>query len=196
MTLPGGEPMLAVFVPGLMGAGILVSGGILLVDGIRKLMPNRGVRRQVVVAQGVRGVVAGVARAAGFEVREGDLFQRDLRSRWAYLALSLGLLGVAAVIIRAGVAAFVHHGTLHGNPWAIGLGLGLGIPFLLAGGLASTIAARYRRSPGSLLRLVRRTWLGRLRPLPEDPRERALALIPVSRGEPTRVQAIEEGDAS
>lgn len=196
MTLPGGEPMLAVFVPGLMGAGILVSGGILLADGIRKLMPNRGVRRQVVVAQGVRGVVAGVARAAGLEVREGDLFQRDLRRRWAYLALSLGLLGVAAVIIRAGVAAFVHHGTLHGNPWAIGLGLGLGIPFLLAGGLALTIAARYRRSPGSLLRPVRRTWLGRLRALPEDPRERALALIPVSRGEPTRVRAIEEGDAS
>ncbi|MBI2238865.1 MAG: hypothetical protein HYU54_10140 [Actinobacteria bacterium] len=196
MTLPGGEPMLAVFVPGLMGAGILVSGGILLTDGIRKLMPNRGVRRQVVVARGVRGVVAGVARAAGLEVGEGDLFQRDLRWRWAYLALGLALIGVAAVIIRAGVAAFVHHGTLHGNPWSIGLGLGLGIPSLLAGGLALTITARYRRSPGSLLRLVHRTWLGRLRPLPEDPRERSLALIPVSRGEPARVRAMEEGDAT
>ncbi len=195
MILPSGEPMLAVFVPGLMGAGILVSGGILLSDGIRKLMPNRGVRRQVVVAQGVRGVVAGVARAAGFEVREADLFQRDLRSRWAYLALGLVLVGVATVIIRAGVAAFVHHGTLHENPWSIGLGLGFGIPVLLAGGLALAITAGYRRSPGSLLRLVRRTWLGRLRPLPEDPRERALALIPVSRGDPTRVRPMEEGDA-
>lgn len=195
MTLPDGEPMLAVFVPGLMGAGILVSGGILLADGIRRLTPNRGVRRQVVVAQGIRGVVAGVARAAGFEVREGDLFQRDLRSRWAYLAVGLALTGAAAAIIRAGVAAFVHHGTLHGNPWSIGLGLGLGTPFLLAGGLALAIAAWHRRSPDPLLRLIRRTWLGRLRPLPEEPRERALALIPLSRVAPTRSGAMEEGDA-
>lgn len=195
MTPLPGEPMIAVFVPGLMGAGILVSGGILLADGIRKLMPNRGVRRQVVIARGVRGVVAGVARAVGLDVREGDLFQRSLRSRWAYLALGLALVGVAAVIIRAGVAAFVHHGTLHGNPWSIGLGLGLGIPFLLAGGLALILGAWYGRSAGSLLRLVGRTWLGRLRPLPEDPTERALALIPVSRGEPTRVRPMEEGDA-
>jgi len=181
--------------PGLMGAGILVSGGILLVDGIRKLMPNRGVRRQVVIARGVRGVVAGVARAAGLDVRKGDLSQRDLRSRWAYLALGLTLVGVAALMVRAGVAAFVHHGTLHGNPWSVGLALSLGVPFLLAGGLALAIAARYRRCPGSLLRLVGRTWLGRLRPLPEDPTERALALIPVSRAEPTRVRPMEGGDA-
>lgn len=194
MTPLGGEPALGVFVPGLMGAGILVSGVILITDGVRKLTPNRGVRREVVVAQGVRAVVAGVARAAGFDVREGELFQRDLRSRSVYLSIGLALAGVAAAIIRAGVAAFVHEGTLHGNPWSIALGLGLGTPLLLVAGLAMAVAAWHRRSPASLLRLVRRTWLGRLRPLPEEPRERALALIPVSNVAPTLGDK-EEGDA-
>lgn len=195
MTLPTGEPVLAVFVPGLMGAGILVSGGILLADGIRRLTPRRGVRRQVAVAEGVRGVVAGAARAAGLEVGEGALLRREPRSRWAYLVPGLALVTVAAAIIRAGVAAFVHHGTLHGNPWAIGLGLGLGIPLLLAGGLAVTLAAWHRRSRGALFRLVRRPWLGRLRPPPEDPRERALALIPLTHPGSTGVRVTEEGDA-
>lgn len=195
MTPLSGEPTLGVFVPGLMGAGILVSGVILIADGVRKITPNRGVRRQVVIAQGVRSVVAQVARAAGLEVREGELFERDLRSRRVYLSIGLALAGVAAAIIRAGVAAFVHQGTLHGNPWSIGLGLGLGTPFLLAGGLAMTIAAWHRRSPASLLRLVRRTWLGRLRPLPEEPLERAPALFPLSRVAITRSGSMEEGGA-
>ncbi len=194
MTPVGDEPMLAVFVPGLMGVGILVSGGILLVDGIRKLTPRRGARRRVLVARGIRGVVAGVARAVGLEVVDDDLLRRHLRSRWAYLAVGLALVGVSSVIARAGIASFTGEGTLHGNPWSIGLGLGFGIPFLLAGGLVLTIGVWYLRAPASLLRLVGRTWLGRLRPPPEDPRERALNLIPAPPARPSR--GIEGGEVS
>lgn len=191
-----GEPVLGVFVPGLMGAGILVSGGILIADGVRKLLPNRGVRRQVTVSRGVRGVVAGAARAAGLEVRDHDLFRREPRSRWTYLALGLALGAVAALSFRAGVGAFVHRGTLHGNPWAIGLGVGFGSPFLLAAGVALVLAALHRRSPRPLLRLVGRTWFGHLRPLPEDPRERALALVPLAeRPTAAELPALDQGDA-
>ncbi len=65
MTAPTYDVSASVFLPGLMGAGILLSGGILLADGIKRLTPNRGVRRRVAVAKAVHGVVEGAARAAG-----------------------------------------------------------------------------------------------------------------------------------
>ena len=65
--------ILGVFVPSLMGAGILVSGAILLVDVLRRYLPQSGLHRRHRVAIGAFNVVAGAAAWAGREVAAGEL---------------------------------------------------------------------------------------------------------------------------
>lgn len=173
-----GSGELFVFIPGLMGAGILLSGAILIADGVRRLIPNRGVRRQVAVARAVRGVVSRVARSVGYEIPEPDPLRRTFRSRWGYLAAGAVAASVGGVAIRAGLDAFLGPGTLHGNPWAIGLGVGGGGLVELGSALLFLLALFHRRSPRPLRRLVASTGLGRLEPPPTDPRERARKLAP------------------
>lgn len=179
MSPEAGSPVVAVFVPGLMGAGILISGGILLADGIRRILPNRGVRRRVTVARGVHGVVEGLARAAGYKVPEHYLFPRQLRSRWAYLAAAAILGAVGALAVLWGDRAYTDpEGTLYRNGVALLLGVAVGAPLLLAAVLSLALAVRHARSGSFLRRLVMVTLLGRITPPPEDPRERARTLHP------------------
>ncbi|MGQ0669189.1 MAG: hypothetical protein ACT4PO_05895 [Actinomycetota bacterium] len=181
------QPVLAVFVPGLMGAGILVSGAILLADGARKLMPNLGLRRRMSVARAVHGVVEGVARTAGYEVPEHYLLPREPRSRRAYLGIGLVLTALAALALRAGVLAYTRHGgTLESNPWAIVLGAVVGAPLLLGAALMFALLVLHRRAPRPILRLIASTPLGRLTLPPDDPRERARALHPWLEGKEFR----------
>ena len=93
---------LGVFVPGLMGAGILLSGAILVSDGVRKLLPSRGVRRRLNVVRGVRRIVVDMAEAAGMEIEEHNLVGRERRSAWVYAAATFGSLPLAAVVARLG----------------------------------------------------------------------------------------------
>lgn len=174
-----GDVDLAVFVPGLMGAGILLSAGILLADGLKRLIPNRGVRRRVGIARAVHGAVEGAAMAAGYAVPEHDLLPRRLRARWAYLALAFTMVTAGVVVTRLFLDAYADPlGTLHHNPWAIGLAVLADVPLLLGVLVSTLLALLPRRLTLRLPRLVANTWLGRPTPPPENPRERALTLIP------------------
>lgn len=173
------EPELtrAVFVPGLMGAGILLSAGLLLADGIRKVTPNRGARRKLLVARGVRSVVTAAAEAAGLRVSTAELTRREPRARWVYITLFAVLGAAAGFAVRAGTDAFFGPGTLHDNPWAIGIGAGAGL-LLGSFALIGLVLAVLGRTRGPLRRLVEETPVGRLRPPPEDQHERAHLLVP------------------
>ena len=179
MNAPTYDVSVSVFLPGLMGAGILLSGGILLVDGIKRLTPNRGVRRRVAVAKAVHGVVEGAARAAGHSVPERELFPRRLRARWAYVLVTVALIAAGLVATRLFTDAYTDpRGTLHDNPWAIGLAMLTDAPLLLGVLLCGSLAVLHRHAPAPLLRLVAATWLGRLTPPPDDAAERARTLVP------------------
>ncbi len=53
--------IVAVFVPSLIGVGILVSGAILLSDLLRRYLPQGGLRRRHRVAMGAYHVVSEAA---------------------------------------------------------------------------------------------------------------------------------------
>lgn len=169
----------SVFVPGLMGAGILLSGGILLADGIRRLVPVRGIRRRVTMAMAVHGIVEGAARAAGVEVPEHELLPRRLRTRGAYGAMAAALIVAGLVITRVFLDAYADpQGSLHENPWAIGLVVATDAPLVLGVVLSGSLAVVRRRLPQPVRRLVASSWLGRLSPPPQDAVERARTLMP------------------
>lgn len=176
MTEP--EVTRAVFVPGLMGAGILLSAGVLLADGIRRLLPNRGVRRRIVIARGVHSVVAGVARAAGHEAATRELLRREPRPRWVYVLVGAALGALAGLVIRAGLDGYTGAGTLQGNPWPISAGIIAGTALGLAASLSFTLGALGGRLPPPLRRLVVSTPVGQLQPPPEGRHERAHLLVP------------------
>ncbi len=167
-----------VFVPGLMGAGILVSAGILLSDGIKKLLPNSGTRRRLEVIRGVQTVVAGVAASAGVTVEEQNISRRRARSVTFYIlgAVILGALAVAAV--AKGIIEFNNDGVFEGNAISIAFGSILGA---VAAGLAIVFAilgtVRHRRVPVATA-LMETTALGRLQAPPETRLERARLLLP------------------
>ena len=113
-----------VFVPGLMGAGILISGAILVADGVRHLLPSRGVRRRLNVMRGVRRIVVDLADAAGIEIAERNLIHRRARSRWLYLSVAMGAVALAVIAARWGSNAFNSSGSsLEGNAMAVFYGL-------------------------------------------------------------------------
>lgn len=174
------QPMLAVFVPGLMGAGILLSAGILLADGVRRLVPNRGARRKVARASGVHTIVERTAVAAGIEVPEQRIQRRRPRPGWVYLSVSAVLVLAGILLIRLGVNTYADpRATLHENPWSIVLGDLAGVLLFLGAALGVVLAAFGRRARGPIARLISTTPVGRFAPPPDDPVARARALNPL-----------------
>jgi hypothetical protein len=115
-----------VFFPALMGAGILVSGVILLSDVVRRLMPNRGQGRRYRVAMGTYGVIARTASTVGVRIDPPEFLTRRLRPRSAYAVTAAACIGVGSVALWAGIDAFEDSlGVFYRSPWAIGLGVGI-----------------------------------------------------------------------
>jgi hypothetical protein len=113
---------LAVFFPALMGAGILVSGVLLLSDAVRRLMPIQGMRRRHRNAVGTFGIVAAVARTAGLRIDQPSYLTRRARSRVAYLAIAGGSVCLSAISLSAGLDAYGDPlSVFSGSPWVIGI---------------------------------------------------------------------------
>lgn len=170
---------LNVFVPGLMGAGILLSGAILVSDGVRKLLPSRGVRRKLNVARGVRRIVADMAEAADMTIEERNLMCRERRSAWLYLLVTVTSVPAAVVVARWGFNAYSSSGSsLEGNAMAIFYGLIAAAVLASVGLVTATLVFPRLDPPRRVGWLLERTLLGRLSAPPDGVVERARLLIP------------------
>ncbi|MGI9649210.1 MAG: hypothetical protein ACR2OI_11880 [Acidimicrobiia bacterium] len=171
---------LHVFVPALMGVGMIVSGILVIADWVQNLLPNGRVRRKQAIAAGAMGVVVSVAQAAGHDVSGPDFHQREWRPRWAYLVTAFIFVGIGAGALTAGLLAFNDDsGLLYRNPWMVGLGVGTASILGLVSLQLLFFAAIHRRSFRAAHVLVETTWFGRLKPPPTEPAEfaRTLSLI-------------------
>ena len=171
------EGRFAVFVPGLMGAGILLSALIVLGDLARKVLPSGANRRAAQVAEGVHGVVAGAATVGGVHIHESGGPRRGLRSRSFYAANAVGALLTGLLLLRVGVDGYLSDGVLKGNLWPLGFGIGLGTIALLAAVTWLVIAIWHTRLARPIRRAVEASPAGRLLPPPEDYAVRAAALL-------------------
>lgn len=174
---------LHVFVPALMGVGMIVSGILVLADWLQKLLPSGRLRRRQQVSNGAKGVVVGIAEAAGYEIDGPDFRQREWRPRWNYLVSTFlfGLMGGAA--LAAGLLAFNDDaGLFYRNPWMVGLGVGAGSVLGLIALQLLFFGTVYRRSFRAAHVLVETTWFGGLKPPPTEPAEFARLLRLVPRG--------------
>lgn len=189
MTLPEprlrSDDTLGVFVPGIMGAGIILSAVILIGDAVRKMLPSSRVKQEAEVARGVQGVVAGTAHAAGCPAGEWIGPRRVLRSRVFYALLAIACTMAASLLINGGVALYTSEEGLSGNPWVLGWGVGLGSACALIALGSTAVAVVYERMPAALRELVAETPVGRLRLPPAGYAERAARLVPSLReGDP------------
>jgi hypothetical protein len=161
-----------------MGAGILISGASLVADGLRHLLPNRGVRRRLNVMRGVRRIVVELADAAGIEIEERNLAQRRRRSRWMYLLVASGAIPLAYLAGRWGFDVFNSTGSaVKGNAMFIIYGL---IVATLAGATGlMALALSVPKLDGSLMCwIIAHAVFGRLTGPPVGIAERAQLLIP------------------
>ncbi len=131
---------MAVFFPALMGAGILVSGALLLWDAVRRLMPNRGQRRRYRIAVGTFGVIANVARTVGVRMDPPSFLTRRSRSNTTYVLVAVLSVCLGSVALSTGLDAYEDPiGVFYGSPWAIGLGVFAFAALVVAGGIALTL---------------------------------------------------------
>lgn len=171
---------LHVFVPALMGVGMILSGILVIADWVQNLLPNGRIRRKQQVATGAKGVVVSVAQAAGHDVAGPDFRQREWRPRWAYFIAVFVFIAVGASALTAGLLAFNDDaGLFYRNPWMVGLGVGTASVLGLVSMQLLFFAIVYRRSFRAAHVLVQTTWFGRLKLPPTEPAEfaRTLRLI-------------------
>lgn len=190
MAMPSRPPLrpdpvrddgLHVFVPALMGVGMIVSGVLVLADWLQRLLPSGRLRRRQEISNGAKGVVVGVAAAAGYEVVGPDFRQREWRPRWVYLAATVLFAMLGAIALAAGLYAYNDDaGLLYRNPWMVGLGVGTASVLGLLALQLLFFAIVHRRSFRAAHVLVETTWFGGLKPPPSRPGDFAssLRLVP------------------
>jgi hypothetical protein len=161
-------PTAGVFVPGLMGAGLIVSIVMLASDGLRRLLPVRGERaRAVHVATRARARVHDLVSVRTGEPPLSAAVSRVPRSRPVSLGLGALALAGAAAIMAGSVVVYRGHGSLlSGRGWPLGVGAALALPLGAAGLVLLLSGALGPRRPGWLERLARMEPLGAL-PDPE-----------------------------
>lgn len=128
-----------IFVPGLMGAGILVSMAMLVTDGARKAFPTRGNRaraaRRRAVAVGRANDLRSIPRG---EPPRAEVITTAPRTR--PVALVLGVLcGAAAVGALLGADAYFNADLHLAKRGEWGLGIGWGTAAFLSLGSVSLI---------------------------------------------------------
>lgn len=161
---------LHVFVPALMGVGMIVSGFLVIADWVHNLLPNGRVRRKQQIAAGAMGVVVSVAQAAGHDVDGPDFHSREWRPRWYYAVGGFVFAAVGAGALLAGLLAFNDDaGLFYRNPWMVGLGVGTASVLGLLALQLLFFTLVHRRSFRAAHVLVETTWFGRLKAPPTNP---------------------------
>ena len=159
-----------VFVPSLIGVGILVSGAILLVDLLRRYLPQGGLRRRHDVAMGAFHVVEEAARWSGRTVSAGELLERAPRNRLTYMAWGTVCAVGAIAAPHAFIAAYHDElGLFDESVWMVVLSLAAAIGLGIAAVILFAVAVLASSSHGPIRWLVTNTVIGRLQvpdPLP------------------------------
>ncbi len=158
-----------VFVPGLMGAGILLSIVMLASDGIKKLFPVRGERARVARARvAARGRAHDLLAVGSGRPPQPARVRHVPRSRVGSLALGL-IGGLTAAAVVAATQAIFHSqtGVLAERGWTLGAGYSLAAIFSVAGAVWVTSGLLGDARPRWLETLASWPPLGGL-PYPEE----------------------------
>jgi hypothetical protein len=135
---------LNVFVPGVMGVGILFSLGVLVVDAIRMVGPNQpGGRRDRLAA---RAVAATTLAPTGTAVPSWGR-----RSRLTYLVVAIAFGGSGGYILVGSFWNYVNpspgQNWVEDIAWLWGLSIVAGLALLCVGLTAALLASGRRRLP-------------------------------------------------
>lgn len=144
-----GADVLHVFVPSIMGVGILASLAILLVDGVRALDPRRtAARRRISVRRQAGDLVGPVAAAAGVPLPPPPAVRRRLRKRRTYIAVFVVSTATALYVAIGSTANYLRPGGyLEGVVWVQAVASVASMLFLAGGVVALVLAARYPAAP-------------------------------------------------
>ncbi|MGQ0804159.1 MAG: hypothetical protein ACT4PI_09895 [Actinomycetota bacterium] len=151
-----------IFVPSIMGAGIVVSVAILLGDLGRSLAPNAAkARRRAVVRRRALALVAPIATAIGAPPPAVPVARRRLRRRGFYAVLFAVSTGLSVYVALGSTFNFRRRGGyLEGVIWVEALALSFSAVCLAVGVVALTVALRYPLVPKWVRPLIDRTPLG------------------------------------
>lgn len=138
-----------VFVPSIMGVGILASLAILVADGLRALSPRRSAaRRRALARRRAVAMVAPLAAAIGLPPPTLPPERRQLRSRRSYAALSVLSVGMSLYVAVGSTANYQRSGGyLEGVVWMQVLAMSASLFFLGIGVVAIAVALRYPAGP-------------------------------------------------
>ena len=144
----GGDAM-RVFVPSIMGVGILASLAILVADGLRALSPHRSdVRRRALARRRALPVVAPLAAALGLPPPVPPPVRRRLRSRRFYSGLFLISGAISLYVAIGSTANYLRPGGyLEGVVWMQLLATSASLFFLGISVVALALVVRYPGGP-------------------------------------------------
>lgn len=158
----GDADAMRVFVPSIMGVGILASLAILLVDAVRALNPRRtAARRRAYVRRRAVSLVTPVAETIGVPVPPPPAVRRRLRSRRSYVALFVVSTTTALYVAIGSTANYLRPGGyLEGVVWVQAVASAASLLFLAVGVVALVLASRYPTAPGWVRAVVDHSPLG------------------------------------
>ncbi len=146
-----GDPgALPIFVPSIMGAGILASVAVLAADAVRALNPRRRVaHRRGVVRRRALSLVLPLAEAIGVPPPSLAPPRRRLRSRRFYALLCIISIALATYVGIGSTANYLRAGGyVEGVLWLEVCALSASLFFLGVGVVALAIAVRHPVPPG------------------------------------------------
>lgn len=149
---------LNVFVPGVMGAGVLVSIGILISDAVRRLGGGRGPERQA------RIVADSVVKEFAQSVHGRERIAWGLRSRMTYGISAVALIGIGLYGLIGSFWNFVNlvdAGWAEDIAWLWAVSTVAALSLTGLGVLTGLLAIRYPAVPWYVYGLLFRTPLGK-----------------------------------
>jgi hypothetical protein len=158
----GDTGTLPIFVPSIMGAGILESVAVLMTDALRALNPRRrAARRRAVVQRRAVALVVPLADAIGVLPPSLPRSRRRLRSRRFYVALGVSSVALSVYVAIGSTANYLRAGGyVEGVLWLEVCALSASLFFFAVGVLALLIALHHPVPPGWTRRVLDRTPLG------------------------------------
>lgn len=169
--------MIAVFVPSLMGVGLLVSVGIVVADLARRFLPGTAARRLRARHRRALALVTPLADALGRAPPELPPMSRTKRHRLTYIVVAFVAAALSVYVSVGATANYLREGGyVEGLLWLEVLSLAASTAFLMVSAVAVLVVLRYDSLPRWTSRLVRATPLGALdvRALRRAPRPRPL----------------------